>query len=96
MKCPYCGEEMEEDYDGKVWKCPNRMCGFEMPKVEFEDMDLEDLVNAIEENLADIRDYWLHQRKTKATIKAIEDLVNETQDLVNELYEIAGSLEGDV
>jgi ribosomal protein L37AE/L43A len=32
MKCPYCGEEMEEDYDGEIWKCPNRMCRFEMPK----------------------------------------------------------------
>jgi hypothetical protein len=68
-----------------------------MKKKKFEGMDLEDLVSAIQENLADIRDYWVWERKTKTTIKAIEDLVNETQDLVNELYEIAdNSLERDV
>jgi transposase len=32
MRCPYCGETMEEDYDGKTWKCPNRVCRFEMLK----------------------------------------------------------------
>jgi ribosomal protein L37AE/L43A len=30
MKCPICKTEMEEDYDGKIWKCPNRMCRYEI------------------------------------------------------------------
>jgi ribosomal protein L37AE/L43A len=39
MKCPYCNEEMEEDYDGKIWKCPNRMCRFKTPKIDWEELE---------------------------------------------------------
>jgi transposase len=35
MRCPYCGEIMEEDDDGRIYKCPNRQCRFEMVKGGF-------------------------------------------------------------
>jgi|GEM_PF-5027434 hypothetical protein len=46
---------------------------------------LEDLIYAIQEKLADIRDYWVYERDTRITLKDIEDLVIEAEDLVDKL-----------
>jgi hypothetical protein len=46
---------------------------------------LEDLIYKIQEKLADIRDYWVYERDTKITLKDIEDLVIEAEDLVDKL-----------
>jgi hypothetical protein len=46
---------------------------------------LEDLIYEIQEKLADIRDYWVYERDTKITLKDIEDLVIEAEDLVDKL-----------
>jgi cob(I)alamin adenosyltransferase len=49
-------------------------------------IDMEELLNEIQENLADIRDYWLNQKLDNETIDSIQELINETQDLVDKLY----------
>jgi hypothetical protein len=36
IECPYCGEIMTLDYDGKILKCENRMCRFEMPVIRIK------------------------------------------------------------
>jgi hypothetical protein len=46
---------------------------------------LEDLIYKIQEKLADIRDYWVYERDTRITLKDIEDLVIEAEDLVDKL-----------
>jgi hypothetical protein len=48
-------------------------------------MNKEDLKLEIQENLADIRDYWLNLKIDKTTIEKIQELINETQDLVEKL-----------
>jgi hypothetical protein len=45
----------------------------------------EDLKLEIQENLADIRDYWLNLKLDNKTIEKIQELINETQDLVEKL-----------
>jgi|YelNatPaOPRAMG01_1025707.scaffolds.fasta_scaffold333944_3 hypothetical protein len=48
-------------------------------------MNKEDLKLEIQENLADIRDYWLNLKLDNKTIEKIQELINETQDLVEKL-----------